>query len=318
MPADEQSSVEKHDRAVVGAGVVAPLVEAVDVAAEKRPGLFGVGVKRTLLVVVYLLLAWPMLLPDSATFPSDIPEGLTLAALTLAVLAAISLGWRRWRWSHHGRSGHKPTYRVSLTSIPVVLLAFVLAGGASANRAAEAQHQRHNLAASDAVSTTPLERDRGAFAAWMTNFPAATMEEALALRNVRLVRAEESRSHPSLAKLTTYFAAAQTHARRYLAAIEAQPAATSAVKAIKTLHQQEATALVAATTDYVRGLHPVDQKLLDAGDMVFARFQRDLRRAGSQGDALYHRLGGYAAFKNRLDFEAYAEQLLAATKAAKP
>ena len=90
------------------------------------------------------------------------------------------------------------------------------------------------------------------------------------------------------------------------------------MKAIKTLHRQEASALVTATTDYVRGLHPIDQKLLNARDTAFARFQRDYRRAAVQGDALYHQLGGYAAFKNRLDFQAYAEQLLAAKKAAKP
>ena len=126
-----------------------------------------------------------------------------------------------------------------------------------------------------------------------------------------------SRPNPSLAKLTTHFAAAQTHARRFHAAIEAQLAATSAVKVIKT-DRQEASALITATTNYVRGLHPIDQKLLNASYTAFARFQRDYRRAAVQGDALYHRLGGYAAFKNRLDFQAYAEQLLAAKKAAKP
>jgi len=113
--------VEEHD----GAAVVAPKLGDDEVLEEKRPRVFGVGVRRTLLVVAYLLLAWPLVLPDSATFPSDIPEGLALAALTLAVVAGISLGYRRWRWSRGDQLDYRPSYRVSLTSVPVVLVALV-------------------------------------------------------------------------------------------------------------------------------------------------------------------------------------------------
>jgi len=138
----------------------------------------------------------------------------------------------------------------------------------------------------------------------MTTYPAAIRDEALALHNMRLIRAEERRAHPSVATLTTGFAALQTHARRFLAAIEAQPASTSAVQGIKTLHVRAARILVAASTDYVRGLHSVNQPLLNAGDTLVARFETNLRQAALQGDALYKSLGGYSAFKNRLDFEA--------------
>jgi hypothetical protein len=301
-----------------GATVVAPKPGAAEVSEEKRPRLFGVGVWRAVLVVAYLLLAWPLVLPDAATFPSDIPEGLALAALTLSVVAGISLGYRRWRWSRGDQLGHRPSYRVSFTSIPVVLVALVLALGAASNRAAQRQQNRQNLATSDAVSADPLNRDRGAYAAWMTTYPGAMKEEALALHNLRLVRAEVKRAHPAMVKLTSDFAAAHTHAQRFLAAIEAQPAATSAVHGVKALHVRAANTLVAATTDYVRGLHPVNQKLLNVGDTLVARFETDLRYAVHQGDALYHSLGGYSAFKNRIDWQAYGNQLLAVKKAAYP
>ena len=93
--------VNDHDR--VGAADVAPLGTGAEVSAEKRPRVFGVGVMRALLVVVYLLLAWPLVLPDSAAFPSDIPEGIAIAALTLAVVAGINLG----------PAGFVPIYRLT-------------------------------------------------------------------------------------------------------------------------------------------------------------------------------------------------------------
>jgi hypothetical protein len=42
----------------------------------------------------------------------------------------------------------------------------------------------------------------------------------------------------------------------------------------------------------------------------------DLKQAGVQGNALYPRLGGYSAFKHRVDFQTYSDQMLAAKKAA--
>jgi hypothetical protein len=136
---------------------------------------------------------------------------------------------------------------------------------------------------------------------------------------LRLVRAEEKNAHPSLAKLASDFAAAKTHAQKFLAASETQPAATPAVQAVKALDVHAASTLVAATRDYVRGLHPFSQKLLDAGDALFARFTNDLSpQAAAKGDALYQRLGGYAAFEHRVDFQTYSDQMLAIKKAANP
>jgi hypothetical protein len=78
---------------------------------------------------------------------------------------------------------------------------------------------------------------------------------------------------------------------------------------MKALHLQEARTLVAATTDYTRGLTPYNQHLLNTGDMLWARFVTQVRASSRAEDVTYDRLGGYTAFKNRVDRNAFATEM---------
>jgi hypothetical protein len=302
-----------NDHHAVGEADVAPLGSGDGVSAEKRPRVLGVGVMRTLLVFVYLTLAWPLVLPTSATFPWDIPEGIAIAAVALAVVAGINFAWRRRRWSQGDKTGRRPAFRVSLTTIPVLLVAFLLAVGAAANRAAQTQLERQRLAATDAVSVSPLDRDRGAYAVWLTDYPGAVQQMAAVVHNYRLTLAEEKEAHPSLARLLADLSAAQTHATAYLTAVEALPTERPIVQQMKALHIREARTAVAATTDYVHGLKPFNQRQLDAGDALWTRFLAQVRASSQAEEATYRRLGGYAAFKNRVDFSQLADEMSSAT-----
>jgi hypothetical protein len=281
---------------------------------ERRPRFFGVGVKRAVLVLIYLLVTWPLVLGNSSTnFPADIPEGLIVATVLLMVAAAVNLAWRRRRWSRSGQSAYRPTYRMSLTAVPVVLVALILAALSAAGQSINSQKQRESLATSDASSSNPVDRDRGAYAAWLSDYPTAVGQMALAAHNLNLVRNEEKKAKPSLRRLVVDFAAAQSHAKLYLAAVSDLAASRPVVQQMKALHLQEARTLVAATNDYARGLKPYNQHLLNAGDLLWARFVTQVRASSRAEDVTYHRLGGYAAFKNRIDWNALASEMGSAT-----
>lgn len=123
---------------------------------QRRPRFVGVGVKRALLILVYLLVTWPLVLGNSSTtFPADIPEGLVAATVLAMVVAGVNFAWRRRRWSRSGQRPYGPTYRMSLTAIPVVLAAFVLAALSAAGQSINSHKQRQSLAVSDTGSTAP-------------------------------------------------------------------------------------------------------------------------------------------------------------------
>ena len=153
----------------------------------------------------------------------------------------------------------------------------------------------------------------GAYAAWLSDYPTAVGQMALAPHNLNLVRNEEKKAKPSLPRLVADFAAAQSHAKLYLAAVSALAAARPVVQQMKALHLQEARTLVAATNDYARGLKPYNQHLLNTGDLLWARFVTQVRASSRAEDGTYHRLGGYAAFKNRVDWNALASEMGSAT-----
>lgn len=276
--------------------------------------MFGVGIWRALLVLLYLAFAWPLVLGSSTTqFPADIPEGVAVAALWLAVIAGLNLGWRRWRWARAGHEASKPRYPVSLTAIPVVLAAFVLAAMASAGQQLNSEKTRRALSTSDATSSKPVDRDRGAYAAWLSQYPTAVGQMALATHNLNLVRNEEKKAKPSFTRLVADFTAGQSHAKRYLAAVSALRADRPVVQRMKALHLREARTLVAATNDYVHGIEPFNQHRLDTGDALWARFMTQVRASSHAEDVTYRRLGGYGAFKNRVDWNKLASDMGSAT-----
>lgn len=153
---------------------------AVETAAAPKPGAQNTTkpasrpswasrsgpVLRGLMLVAYLALSWPLVLStgDNGGFPEDLVVGVLVAAVLLMVVAAVALAWRRWRQRRNPERGTAgaATFRNALTSVPVVLVAFTFATLSAVGRQAQQQHQRASLATSDAVSSNPQDRDRGA------------------------------------------------------------------------------------------------------------------------------------------------------------
>lgn len=277
---------------------------------------------RGLMLLVYLAVAWPLVLNSGNTggFPEDLVVGVLVAALLLMVVAAVALTLRRRRYRKDpARSvAAKPKFTDMLISVPVVLVALVLAGLSAGGRQIQAQQQRTRLAASDAVSNNPEDRDRGALAAWMTSIPAGQQEKALAIHQLALLKSALRAPTLNLPKLVSYAQVANQHADAFVAAVGTEPAATSDVTTVKALHLQEARLFLAATSDYLRGLRRRDPKLLTAGDGLLQRSYKFAQQSARRGEALYHRLGGYQAFGSRIDFQAYASAIQQAQQAAKP
>jgi hypothetical protein len=276
---------------------------------------------RGLLLLVYLAAAWPLVADttNTDTFLEDLVVGVVVATLLLLIVAAVALLVRRWRYqSNPDRHAAMPTYRNALTSVPVVLVAFVIALFGAVGHQAQQQKQRKQLAASDAKSTNPQDRDRGALAAWMTSLPVSIHDESLALHQIALIRRGLSAASVNLPKLVTEAQAANRYAGLYLADVSQEPAATPEVVAIKAIQQRAARQFLAATGDYLDGLRMREVKLLNQGDAHMQSANRLTQQTAQRGEALYSSLGGYQAFGNRIDFQAYARAVQQAQQAAKP
>lgn len=287
-----------------------------------RPDRSARPVLRGLMLLVYLVLAGSFLAETSNTtgLATELITGALLAIVLLVVVAAVALALRRWgyRKNPERRSDGKPMFKQKLVSGPVMLVALALAFVSAAGQQAQMQRHRAQLAVSDAASSNPQNRDRGALAAWMTSFPAAFQDQALALHQLALLSRALSSQTVSSPTVVTYAQAANRYARAFAADVAAEPAPTPDVEAIKGLYQQAANLFLNATGDYLRGLRNRDLKLLREGDALIRRSEQLTRQTGQQGDALYHRFGGYQAFGGRIDFQAYSQALQQAEQATKP
>jgi hypothetical protein len=311
-----------EERDIAGTpAVVVPDLGAQD--ARPRPASRVGAVLRVLMVILYLGAAWPLVIDPNKDggFPQDLIVGLLLAGMLLAVVAAVAFGIKRWSFSRRqsdGLAATAPRFRQSLTSVPVVVIALALAGLSAAGRQAQQQQQRKALAASDASSANPLDRDRGALAAWITAVPGSVRYEALAVHQIALLRQGLGAKSPDLTKLVSEARTANHDAALYAAAVEREPAATPDVRAVKALQEQSASDFAGATSDYLRGLQERDLKLLDQGDNLRSSSYQLSQQTSQRGEALYQRLGGYRAFGSRIDFQAYANAVQQAQQAANP
>lgn len=316
--------VEERETAAAGtAGAPEPAAQN-DTKTTPRRRLSGRAGRtvRGLMMLMYVALTWPLVIDPNrdGAFPQNLVTGVLVATVVLMVLAAIALPLRRRRRRknpHSGR-GTAPTFANTVTSVPVVLLAFVLASVSAAGRQIDLQQKRSQLATSDAVSSNPVDRDRGALAAWLQDLPVGQQDKALGIKQLALMLRELGGANPNLTSLVAQAKTARAAAARFLADVDAEPAATADVQAVKALHRQEASLFLAATDAYLRGLSTRDQKLLDHGDALMQQSDAAARQSVSHGEALYARLGGASAFQSRVDFQALAAGIGQARQNTRP
>lgn len=284
---------------------------------------------RWLMVVVYVVVGGSFSADPSDTggLVAKLIAGALAAALLLVVVAAVAFAWRRWRYSKAPPASQsvRPRFTDVLTSVPVVLVALAIAFLSAVGRRSEHHNQSATGAApvngtaavNGSASSSPQDRDRDALAAWMTSVPAGQLDKAQAVHQLTLIRQGLSARSLNLPKLVAYAQTADRDAAMFVAEVGKEPAATADVRAVKAVHKREATAFLAATSDYLHGLRARDVALLDKGDTQLRRSDRLAQQAGQQGDALYHRLGGSRAFGSRIDFQAFERDVHQAQATAK-
>jgi uncharacterized membrane protein YidH (DUF202 family) len=97
-------------------------------ADKLRPRSQRISSKRWVMLVAYFAVAWQLTLTDNQpTTAATVIAGFLIAALLLAVVAAVRLVWRTWRWRRSGRTIRRPSYPRSFFSVPVVAVALVIA-----------------------------------------------------------------------------------------------------------------------------------------------------------------------------------------------
>jgi hypothetical protein len=285
------------------------------------------------MVVSYLVIGGSFIAESNSSggLAERLVAGALAAAALLAVLAAVTCGWQRWRRSQASSSapGPAPRFRDKPLSAPVVAtalaLAFLSAVGDQATThssgsgaATDTQAAAGTSAPSSTTARRPQERDRDALVAWRTSLPAGERQEVAAFGQLALIRKGLGATHLNLRELVAEARQAHLDATAFVASVGREPATTADVQAVKAVHRREADAFQAATADYLRGLINRDVNLLKRGDSLIAQSLRLNQQDIKQGNALYERLGGAPVFSKRPDFQAFEKAISESQAAAKP
>lgn len=269
-----------------------------------------VEVVRWFLVIAYPLATWPVV-TDPDTWADSQLAGRIGAGVIISVLwlASLSVVW--WGVLRLVRKRRR-SYLQVLVSIPVLLTAFFLANLSVVGReASDRESSERSLAASaDAAlpgTATPeqkLARRRTAFAEWYDDSVSVLAATGKTLAPVRKVVGSRD---PSDAELQTWFDQAHASAQTLTARVTQLRSNDPELGAVTRQMRRAAHLMLAATRDYSLGLAADDLDRVERGDPKIRRGQRLMVQASNRADRLYTQLGGYDAFRGKIDFDRAAE-----------